>query len=166
MILYISMMLLSAGIMKMMPTIVSAPPSLLSSKSSVISASVQATDNYRLFLDYQKSDEVGVVRDKLDAFAKQLQGEIQSDAWILSYAGKRACVAEAKRRADVAKRYLVSKGIRGERIKVVDAGFHEEWAVELWLVIRGTPGPPSTSSVKPEEVQIIKKRAKCPKAKL
>jgi|GEM_PF-3190202 len=126
----------------------------------------QVSDNNKLFVIYQNSDGISQTREKLDEFAKFLQAAPQYDAWILSYAGKRACVAEAKRRGTAAKRYLLRKGLIGTRIKVVNAGFHEEWAVELWLVIHGTPGPSSTSSVNPKEVHFIRKSSECPKSSL
>jgi hypothetical protein len=122
-------------------------------------------DNYRLFEIYQKSDEIKVAKEKLDVLIEQLKAEHQSDLWLLSYGGKRACVWEAKRRAEAVKMYLVNNGISSRRIVTVDAGFQTEWAVELWLVIHDTPGPSPRPTVNRAAVQFIgrskKQRNRC-----
>lgn len=120
------------------------------------------TDNFMLFADYREVDEIDAVKYKLDGMVKFLQASPQYDAWILSYGGKRACVAEARQRAEITKRYLLSKGISSERITVVDAGFHEVWLVEFWVVIHGTPGPIPNPSVKPDAVRIINRTKRQP----
>jgi hypothetical protein len=112
-------------------------------------------DNYRLFEIYQKSDEIKFVKEKLGALIEQLKAETQSDIWLLSYGGRRACIGEAKRRADTVKMYLVNNGIDSRRIVTVDSGFMQEWAVELWLVIHGTPGPEPRPTVNRTAVRLI-----------
>lgn len=157
MIPFLCVMLFSLGTMRLGMTCAGNLPVLFTSASILTNpAQTPPYDNYSLYLVYQEADEVKVVRNKLDALAMQLQADPQYDAWILSYAGQRACSAEARHRAKTAKRYLVSKGISPRRIKTVDAGFHEEWGVELWMVIRNTPGPIPRPSIKPKDVKIIK----------
>lgn len=169
MISFVYVILLSVSIMRLAPTflIASSDPTL--SKSKTLSTEVSSiSEDYRLFEIYKESDGIAVGREKLDALAMQLHVELNSDAWLMSYAGKRACVGEAKKRADAIKDYLVRKGLKAQRVKVVDAGFLEEWAVELWVVIRARTGPLPRPTVKPEEVQIINRHRKgsprCPKA--
>ncbi|HEX8773107.1 MAG TPA: hypothetical protein VF735_05840 [Pyrinomonadaceae bacterium] len=128
---------------------------------------VEYYDNYRLFEIYQRSDGIKDGKQKLDVLIEQLKAEPQSDIWLLSYGGRHACVGEARGRVEAVKRYLVNSGISSRRVVAVDAGFHEEWAVELWLVIRCTPGPPPRPSVNRAAVQFIgrsnKQRNRCKK---
>jgi len=170
MILFIQIMLLWASIANVPVADSRGLPKPLPPRAIVINTGALQTDNYWLFVLYQDSDEIKVIRGKLDDLTKMLQGDPQYDAWILSYGGKRTCAAEAKQRAESAKEYLVDKGISPQRIVVLDAGFHEEWVVELWLVIHGTPGPTPNPSVKPETVRIInrtkRQRYKCHKLKI
>jgi hypothetical protein len=171
MIIFINIVLLWANIIRESPLAAGElPRAPLSEVIILTTARLPITDNYILFEIYQESDDSKIVHDKLDELTKWLQAAPQYDAWILSYAGNRACVAEAKRRGEIAKGYLIKKGVIPKHIKVVDAGFHEEWAVELWVVIRGTPGPPPRPSVKPKDVQIInrseKQRCKSPKPQI
>jgi len=123
-------------------------------------------DNHRLFEYYQGSDGPELQGERLKGFALHLQHALQFDAWILSYAGKRACRSEAKLRGEEAKKYLMRNGIKRSRIKVIDGGHHENWGVELWLVVRGTSGPTPKPSVKRQDVQLIQPKSMCPKVRL
>jgi hypothetical protein len=122
-------------------------------------------DNARLFEIYQKSDEIKRGKEELDGLILQLKAEPQSDLWLLSYGGKRACIGEARQRVEVVKRYLVNGGISPRRIVTVDAGFMMEWAVELWLVIHDTLGPEPRPTLNQAAVQFIgrsrKQRNRC-----
>src|ERR1700752_4074315 len=63
----------------------------------------------------------------LDNFAIQLQHESDSIGYIIVYAGRRACVEEAKDRALRAKKYVVeTRGIQASRIKWIDGGYRGE----------------------------------------
>ena len=60
----------------------------------------------------------------------------------MSYGGRRSFLREAKTRGQDAKKYLVKvKGIKARRITVIDAGYHENWVVELWYGVAGGPPP-------------------------
>jgi hypothetical protein len=116
------MILVSISIL--IPTLVAKSRSSHSSKSVEIrTAASPVSQNYRLFEIYEKSDDIRSIRDKLDALAEQLRGSPEYDTWLLSYAGRRACVAEAKLRADAVKSNLIRKGIRNARVRVIDAVF-------------------------------------------
>jgi hypothetical protein len=128
------------------------------------SASLRAESEqyYDLFQRYDDADNIERRRQKLQSYAGQLRDDQMYDAWIRSYAGRRACVGEAKRRGDEAKAYLLREGINDNRIKVIDAGYLDNWSVDLWLVVRGKPGPPPATTLKRKDVQ-IKSKSKCPK---
>lgn len=96
-------------------------------------------------------------KKRLDSFAKQLLNDSTSQGYIFAYAGRRACLGEAIRLAKRAKNYLVNKhDISGARLTLVDSGYRERWAIELYVVPLGTVMSPATPTVEPDKVQIIK----------
>ena len=93
----------------------------------------------------------------LDNFAIQLQHTPDSIGYIIVYAGRRACVGEAKERALRAKKYVVeTRGIQASRIKWIDGGYREELTTILQPAPRGAPELTASPTLKPSEVQIIK----------
>lgn len=95
-------------------------------------------------------------KDRLENFAIQLLKEPQMKGYIIVYAGRQARAGEAKARAARAKNYLVNKlSIKAERIITIDGGYREKLEVELYALPDGIP-PPTSSTVDPSEVQIIR----------
>lgn len=93
----------------------------------------------------------------LDNFAIALQHDSESVGYIIVYAGRRACVGEAKDRALRAKKYVVeTRGIQSSRIKWIDGGYREELTVILQPAPRGAPKLTASPTLKRSEVQIIK----------
>jgi hypothetical protein len=94
---------------------------------------------------------------RLDNFAATLQHNPESIGYIIVYAGRRACVDEAKDRALRAKKYMVeTRGIPASRIKWSDGGYREELTTILQPAARGAPELTASPTLKPSEVQIIK----------
>lgn len=93
------------------------------------------------------------VRDEaphLDNYTMALQNEPGSQSFIIGYAGPCDSPAEATRRADRAKRYLVTiRGIDSGRIITKNGGLHATLQVELWIVSQGGQSPELT----PEALQ-------------
>jgi hypothetical protein len=86
-----------------------------------------------LFETYDQETNKKDVEERLDAFAEFLKDNSTFGAYIISYAGRRACRGEALQRAKTAKAYLVAKGkIQHRRVKIIDGGYRESWAVQLW----------------------------------
>ena len=104
---------------------------------------------------------------RLDNFAIALQHDSDSIGYIIVYAGRRACVGEAKERALRAKKYVVeTRGIQASRIKWIDGGYREELTVILQPAPRGDPELTASPTLKPREVQIIKNcKPKSPKSR-
>jgi len=103
----------------------------------------------------------------LDNFAIALQHDPESIGYIIVYAGRRACVSEAKDRALRAKQYVVeTRGIQASRIKWIDGGYREELTTVLQPVPPGAPELTASPTLKPSDVQIIKNcKPKNPKAR-
>lgn len=82
-------------------------------------------------------------RKHLDQFAERLKtGPAQSIAYIVSYAGARACINESDWRAKRAQKYLVENySIPRSRVVTVEGGFKENWTVELFVQDSGDCGP-------------------------
>jgi hypothetical protein len=96
-------------------------------------------------------------KNYLDSFAEQLLNTPTSQGYIFAYAGRRACKDETLSLAKRAKKYLVNKGgIPASQLVIVDAGYKERWAIELYIVPPGTVMPPATSTVDPSSVRIVK----------
>jgi hypothetical protein len=103
------------------------------------------------------SDEKG----PLGEFAAALLEDPTAMGYILAYAGRKARGGEAQRRGERAKDYLVKeRGFEEARIVVVDGGFREERAVELFIVPSGSTPPSVSPTVDPKDVQVIVEKAR------
>lgn len=107
----------------------------------------------------RKLDEYGAIPFKdetarLDSFAAELVNDPTAEGYLLCYGGRRGASGAAQRRCERARGYLVSaRGIDLRRLVVVDGGFREQAAVELWLTPSGSTPPIATPTVDPAEVR-------------
>jgi hypothetical protein len=77
---------------------------------------------------------------RLNNFVIQLREWKGSNAFIVAYAGRRSCKGEAQARANRVKKYLIeSGGIEASRIITIDAGYQDEWTIELYLAPHEAP---------------------------
>ena len=110
-----------------------------------------------IFESYDKSMSEKQVKERLDALGLYLKDASSFRAYIVSYGGRRSCPGEALIRAQLAKNYLSKlKGINRKRIRTMDAGFQEEWTVELWTTAEGAFAPTPLPTVNRRDVQRIK----------
>lgn len=92
---------------------------------------------------------------RLDNFAIQLMN-VDAYGYIVVYAGRKATVNEAQRRADRAKNYLVKvRDIESGRLYAVDGGYSEELIVRLYITPAGSEPPPLMPTVDPGKVEIL-----------
>ena len=77
---------------------------------------------------------------RMDALSEYMRADDGAIAYLVSYAGRSSCSREALDRARRVRTYLVSKGrINRSRIRIIDAGYHDDWVVELWLAPKLAP---------------------------
>lgn len=109
---------------------------------------------------------------RLDNFAIALAQEPESTGYIIFYGGTRHkypfCSSrrlmlprrgESQARAARLKPYLVnSRGIDPRRIVVIDGGYRETWAADLWIVPKGGSPPTPTPTVQPQDIRYRKGR--------
>jgi hypothetical protein len=126
-----------------------------------------------------KFDEFGDIycdeeKARLDNFANELQNHPDAQGYIIFYGGKRQQSAarhnsrlelprqgEAAARVARLKPYISStRGIDSDRVVVIDGGYRDLWAVELWIVPKGAKPPAPTATVKPQEVRFRRGRIK------
>lgn len=94
----------------------------------------------------------------LDSLAAQYRKEPGSMVYLLIYAGQKACVNEANRRAIRARNYLIRKhGIPATRIAWKDGGFRVDVSTQLWLLPEKTTLPEAYPMLERAGVQFIKK---------
>ena len=129
----------------------------------------------------RKFDEFGDVccedeKARLDNFANELRNNPEAQGYIVFYGGKRhhnpTCHnlrlvlprrGEAEARVARLKPYINdTRDIEPNRIVVVDGGYRDQWAAELWIVPKGANPPVPIPTVKPQEIRFsrgsIKKR--------
>jgi hypothetical protein len=84
-----------------------------------------------------KFDEYGYIsfaqeKERLDNFAIYLQSQLDAEGYIVVHAGKRSSINDAQKRAERAKKYVVTKHrIEVSRIVAVGFGDRDEQVVEL-----------------------------------
>lgn len=103
----------------------------------------------------------------LDNFAVALKQDQQLIGYIIVYAGRRACVNEARNRGLRAKNYLVKNfGLAQHRVKWIDGGYQEEVTVILQPAPVDAPEPEPSPTLKASEVRRIRNcRYQPPKSK-
>jgi hypothetical protein len=91
----------------------------------------------------------------LDNFALALQRDLNLTGYIVVYAGRRACLGEAKYRALRAMKYVVkTHNIRENRIRWIDGGYQEELRVILQPLEPDAPEFIASPTLNPSEVII------------
>jgi hypothetical protein len=94
---------------------------------------------------WMKFDEYGGISSKkekfrLKNFVIELREWKTSNAFIVAHAGRRSCKGEAQARANRVKQYLIrSGGVEASRISTIDAGYQEDWSIELYVAPREAP---------------------------
>jgi hypothetical protein len=118
-----------------------------------------------------KFDEYGALRlsdekARLDNFAIQLRNSDTLLGDIMVYAGRKAIAAEAQIRATRARDYLINvRKIDPERVKAIDAGYREDFQVDLWIWPPGIEPPFPSPTVDPTQVEIVYEKKKPPRKK-
>ena len=91
---------------------------------------------------------------RLDNFAIELQNNPTARGYVLAYAGGNTRPGTAEGLGQRALRYLAQRrGIDPSRIVVVNGGYRERNAYELWLVPTGADAPQPTPTVQPGSFQ-------------
>lgn len=111
----------------------------------------QGSATVRVIPPPAKSDEFGDIEPAREnerlAAAAAVLGQVEDQLYILAYAGRttpRGHAATALRRM---RAQLMASGLDAGRIILVDGGFREEAAYELWTVPRGAEPPKPTPTV-------------------
>lgn len=106
------------------------------------------------FEEYRKGMNQKQITERLDALALYLKENPNVRAYLVSYAGRVSCTGEAGKRVQLARAYLVRvKGTNYDRITPIDAGYQDEWAVELWTGFR----VPTVPTLNRSEVKILRR---------
>jgi hypothetical protein len=115
---------------------------------------------YLLFETYEEGVRSEDIRKRLHLVAEFLRDNPDFQGFIVSYAGKRSCRSEGRRRAEVAKTFLTGlEKIRADRLRIVDAGYRAKWVVELWFApIKAGGQPPIRDTV---DFRTVRIRGKC-----
>jgi hypothetical protein len=71
---------------------------------------------------------------RLDNAAIQLRSDPNFIIYLVIFAGKTACVGEARARAVRAKSYLIRKrGLRAQQIIWIDGGYEDDVRTDVWI---------------------------------
>ena len=107
--------------------------------------------------------DIPFAREKphLDQLAGRLLMHPGHQPVIIAYAGRRAYPGEALKRAEQAKKYLISRWkIEPSRIIIVDGGYRETRSIDLWLLPPGANEPLPSPTLDPKQVQIVRRPKK------
>src|SRR5215813_472540 len=79
-------------------------------------------------------------KKRLNPVIERLRLDKDAIAYVVAHAGRISCSGEARTRANRTKRYLVQTGrLNGDRIKIIDSGYHEEVLVDLYVAPPNAP---------------------------
>jgi hypothetical protein len=93
---------------------------------------------------------------RLDNLAIELQNNPGATGYIIVYGGRTTRTDSADKLGARARDYIVgTRGIDGSRIVVINGGYRETNAFELWLVPQGATPPQPTPTVQPNEVHPV-----------
>ncbi|HVF28159.1 MAG TPA: hypothetical protein VM943_07960 [Pyrinomonadaceae bacterium] len=91
---------------------------------------------------------------RLDNFAIELQRNPGAIGHVIVYGGRRDRAGHADMLGERTRNYLVrTRGIDAGRVQIVNGGYRERAAYELWLVPQGATPPPPKPSVPPDQVR-------------
>ena len=91
---------------------------------------------------------------RLDNLAIELQNNPGAIGYIIVYGGRNARIDSADKLGARAREYIVgTRGIDTSRVVVVNGGYRETNAFELWLVPQGATPPQPTPTVQPGDVR-------------
>ncbi len=91
---------------------------------------------------------------RLDNLAIELQNNPGATGYIIVYGGRTSPVGRADQLGARARAYLVqTRGIDASRVVVMNGGYRETNAFELWLVPQGASAPQPTPTVQPGDVR-------------
>jgi hypothetical protein len=102
----------------------------------------------------RKIDEYGKIGHcdetaRLDNFAIELQNEPGSKGYLVVYVGKDDLPSWMKGIRERAADYLVnSRGLKPERIEVINGGYREKRETELWIIPENDPPPQPSNTIK------------------
>ena len=117
--------------------------------------SASCTTNIEPPMRPRKFDEYGIIatgdeKQRLDAFAVELQNDPTAQGYVLCYGGRRGRAGESRRRCERARTYLVStRGIEAPRVVTQDGGLRDVLTLELWFVPSGAQPPQPTPTFFP-----------------
>ncbi|HYY43246.1 MAG TPA: PEGA domain-containing protein, partial [Pyrinomonadaceae bacterium] len=125
------------------------------SASTLISSTTPPPVNPRRFDEFP-SIAFDDDKARLDNLAIELQNNPGSTAYIIVYGGRTSRADSADRLGTRASQYLVgTRGIDASRVVVVNGGYRETNAFELWLVPQGATPPQPTPTVQPGDVRPV-----------
>jgi hypothetical protein len=106
-----------------------------------------------------KFDEFGNLKlaaeqAKLETAAIRLEAEPSFALMVIAYGGRNSPSGEAATSLDRIKRYFVRmQSIEPDRIMILNGGYREEAAIELWVLPPGAQRPAASPTVDPAEIK-------------
>lgn len=114
------------------------------------------------FADYVRWDQYGALdaeseSARLDSFVIMLGQRKDLKGYMVVYAGRVACLGEARVRGVRARNYLIkTRGLDPTRIVVIDGGHRKESLVELYAIPQYAEPPTAVPTIAAGQVKTIK----------
>ncbi len=131
--------------------------------------SKSATASIERPVSARKFDEYGALalkdqEPRLDNFAIELQNDPMTQAYVITYGGRRSTRGTAIARIKTVNTHLMTtRGIDSNRIVALDGGYREEPTTELWIVPDGAVPPQASPTVDPSEIKTPVKKKPVPR---
>ncbi len=98
----------------------------------------------------------------LDNFAVALQQDQDSHGYIIVYGGRYGWRGAAQLWINASREYLSeTRGVAKERFTIVNGGYQEKIAMQLWIIPKGANPPAASPTVQTKDVRF--KRGRAPK---
>lgn len=100
------------------------------------------------------------MKARFDNFTIALMREPDSKGYVIIYGGKYGRRGETQAWINASREYLSeTRGVAKNRLTIVNGGYREQIAMQLWIIPKGASPPAATPTVQAKDVRFKKGRA-------
>ncbi len=118
-------------------------------------ANVIEIGRYPKLIERFQLSNISLFKAIADSYAAVLSSHPEFNGYIIIYETRKGSRRFAPKFVEASKQYLIDRGIRADRLTIIDGGYREETIIEMWLIPPGASLPQIRPTV---DREFIKKR--------